>query len=340
MTPPRLTIACGLVLCLLAAPSLGQSADAVDETAARAARAQALAAKAASGAALTDAEIRELLEALPGERVDVPLVMLPVVVVDRRGRPIEDLRERDFTVLEDGRPVELTWFRRDASADLRLLLLIDASGSMRPPAAVERLRRALLPLMRRIHRKDRLRLVSFARHGDVRVHGPWTSRAMLTLRRVLEIPRGGRTAIADALVEAAGMLPRAPVDRQAIVLVSDGVDNASRESFAAVIDAARAVETPVYVIAVGGQGRRIAAERTPDGPLAALRAIARETGGRFFVASDPAAAAEAARRIEDDLRHQYWLAFRPSRPPDGRFRRLEVRLARPGLTARTRSGYR
>ena len=305
-----------------------------------AARARALLEKTARGESLTDAEIQELFSALPPETVDVPLVMLPVVVVDRRGRAVDDLRERDFSVLEDGRPVELSWFRREASADLRLLLLVDGSGSMRPAPAVERLRTALRPLMRRIRPRDRVRLVSFARHGDVRAHGPWTARAMLTLRRALGIPRGGRTAIADALVEAAGMLPRAPLDRQAIVLVSDGVDNASHETTRAVIDAARAVESPVYVLAVGGQGRRIAAERDAGGPLAALRAIARETGGRFFVASDEQAARRAARRLEEDLRHQYWLAFRPSRPPDGRFRRLEVRLDRPGLKARTRSGYR
>ncbi len=304
------------------------------------ARARSLLEKVSRGESLTDAEIRQLMEVLPPEQVDVPLVMLPVVVVDRRGRAVDDLRERDFTVLEDGRPVELAWFRREASADLRLLLLVDASGSMRPAPEVARLRRALLPLMRRIRPKDRIRLVSFARQGDVRVHGPWTSRAMLTLRGALEIPRGGRTAIADALVEAAALLPRAPIDRQAIVLISDGVDNASRETTAAVIDAARAVETPVYVLAVGGQGRRIAAERQPDGPLAGLRAIARETGGRLFVASDEKAAREAALRLEEDLRNQYWLAFRPSRPPDGRFRRLEVLLGRRGLHARTRSGYR
>ncbi len=294
------------------------------------------------GPPLTDAELRELLAALPPEQVRVTLVQVGVVVLDRRGRPVPGLRRQDFRLEVDGRERSLAWFSEDRAHPFRMVWLVDASGSMAGRARQEQLRRALLPLARTVRLADRIRLVSFG-GGRVEVHGGWRQRPLSAVREAVALPRGGTTAVADALVEAARLLPP-PVDqRQAIVLASDGIDNASRRTAREVIDAARRVRAPVYVLAVGGPAERIR-ERSPRrrkrSPLALLRRVAAETGGRFFLVTSGDDARRAAGRIRDDLRHQYWLGFHPESPPDGRFHRVRVRVNRPGVTVLARSGYR
>ncbi len=294
------------------------------------------------GPPLSDDELRVLLDALPADEVRVTLVPVGVVVLDQRGRPVPGLRREDFHLEVDGRERPLAWFSEERDHAFRMVWLVDASGSMAGMARREQLRRALLPLARIVRNRDRIRLVSFG-GGRVSVHGGWRQRPLTAVGEVLRLPRGGTTAVADALVEAAHLLP-APVDeRQAIVLASDGIDNASRRTAAEVVDAARSVRAPVYVLAVGGEGERIR-ERSPRrrrrSPLALLRRVAAETGGRFFLVTSEAEARAAAARIRDDLRHQYWLGFHPEAAPDGRFHAIRVRVDVPRTTVLCRSGYR
>ena len=110
--------------------------------------------------------------------------------------------------------------------------------------------------------------------------------------------------------------------------------------YADVVDAARSVSSPVYVHALGGQARRIQAERDPTSPLAPLREIAEATGARFAVVGDRETAVVAAEALTSDLRHQYLLAYRPKTPPDGSFRPIRVEVRKRGLEARARQGYR
>jgi Ca-activated chloride channel family protein len=292
------------------------------------------------GPALNDAELAELLRALPPDEIEVNLVMVPAVVYDRKGRPVRDLEADDFRLLEGGREQPLSWFSEEADRPLRIALLVDVSGSMDNPSVTERVRTALLPLARRIRvDRDLVLLLSFAAEG-VTQHEEWNSHPLLTLRKALEIPRFGRTALTDALGIAAGLMPRVPYERHAIVLVSDGVDNASSSSTEAVIDVARAVDTPVYVFALGDEARKIQERQSPESPLRPLRHVAEQTGARFFVIAGPEDAERAAEELATDLRHQYVLAFQPEATRDGRFRPLTVEVSEPGLTVRTRPGYR
>ena len=295
-----------------------------------------------NGPPLTDAELRELLAALPPEEVRVALVQVGVVVLDRKGRPVPGLQRSDFHLEVDGRERPITWFGEDRDHPFRLVWLVDASGSMAGRARREQLRRALLPLARTVRIEDRIRLVSFG-GGRVIVHGGWRQRPLTAVEEAVALPRGGTTAVADALVEAAHLLPPPIDERQAIVLASDGIDNASRRTAREVIDAARQVRAPVYVLAVGGEGERIrerSRRRRERSPLALLRRVAAETGGRFFLVTSRDEARAAALRIRDDLRHQYWLGFHPESAPDGRFHRVRVRVDRPGVSILARSGYR
>lgn len=295
--------------------------------------------KAARGGQLTDAELEQILAGTPHEEVRVSMIMVPVLAADRRGRPIPGLEAKDFEVRVEGRPQPITWFSEEMNRPFRIAVLLDVSESMSLDDIRARLEQALTPIAREVGLVDRMMLLSFSDQG-VQKRSGWSDRPMALVREALQVPMHGKTAIVDALATAAKEFPPSPRDRQAILLITDGLDNASELTVQDAVAAARDVNVPVYTILLGGQDRQIQTRRYTGSPLAGLQEIAEESGGRAFLVDGAEAAAEAAARIRDDLRHQYWLSFRPSPPPDGRFHRIEVLVKKWGASVRTRAGYR
>jgi VWFA-related protein len=292
----------------------------------------------AGGPPLTDAELAEVMGGLPTEQVDVSMVMLAAVVVDKRGRPVRGLRSRSFKVIEQGRPRPLSWFSEETDRPARIVLLLDTSGSMGTPLQKQRTRDALETLFWKFRSGDKLMMLSFAADG-VQRHGGWTEEPFSLFDTATALQREGRTAIIDALAEAASQMPPVPGERQAIVLVTDGLDNSSEKEKADAVSAARAIGVPIYVVALVGEDRAIQEKRAQATPLRPLREIARLTGGRFFLARDFFETDKAAVAVRKDLRHQYWLGFKPVRPPDGTYRPIKVEVDRRGLDVLTRQGY-
>jgi len=290
------------------------------------------------GPPLTDAELAEVMEGLPTEQVDVSMVMLAAVVVDRRGRPVRGLKARSFKVLEQGRARPISWFSEETDRPARIVLLLDTSGSMGTPLQKQRTRDALETLFWKFRSGDKLMMLSFAADG-VQQHGGWTEEPFSLFDTAAALRREGRTAIIDALAEAAAQVPPAPGERQAIVLVTDGLDNSSEREKADAVRAARAIGVPIYVVALVGEDRAIQEKRAQAPPLRPLREIARLTGGRFFLAKDFFETDKAAVAVRKDLRHQYWLGFKPLQPPDGNYRPIKVEVDRKGLDVLTRQGY-
>jgi len=290
------------------------------------------------GPPLTDAELAEVMDGLPSEQVDVSMVMLAAVVVDRRGRPVRGLKARSFKVLEQGRARPISWFSEETDRPARILLLLDTSGSMGTPLQKQRTRDALETLFWKFRSGDKLMMLSFAADG-VQQHGGWTEEPFSLFDTAAALRREGRTAIIDALAEAAAQVPPAPGERQAIVLVTDGLDNSSEKEKADAVRAARAIGVPIYVVALVGEDRAIQEKRAQAPPLRPLREIARLTGGRFFLAKDFFETDKAAVAVRKDLRHQYWLGFKPLQPPDGNYRPIKVEVDRKGLDVLTRQGY-
>jgi VWFA-related protein len=318
-----------------AQPAPAPSAPAADKTQ----RARALLDRVnAAGPPLTDAELAEVMDGLPTEQVDVSMVMLASVVVDKRGRPVRGLKARNFKVLEEGRSLPLAWFSEETDRPARLVLLLDTSGSMGTPLQKQRTRDALETLFWKFRSGDKLMMLSFAADG-VQQHGDWTEEPFSLLDTAVALRREGRTAIIDALYDAAAQLPPAPGERQAIVLVTDGLDNSSEKEKADAVRAARSIGVPIYVVALVGEDRVIQEKRAQAAPLRPLREIARLTGGRFFLARDFFETDKAAVAIRKDLRHQYWLGFKPLRPPNGTYRPIKVEVDRKGLEVLARQGY-
>ncbi len=295
--------------------------------------------RAARGEQLTDAELDKVLAATPHEEVSVHMIMVPMVVVNRSGRPVGGLTVKDFELRDLGQVRPITWFSEEMNRPFRLALLLDVSESMSIDVTRRRLEQALTPLGREVGLVDRMMLLSFSDHG-VEQRSGWSDRPMALVQQAMDVQVHGRTAVVDALAVAAKQFPDAPKERQAIVLVTDGMDNASELTVKDAIDAARAVDVPVYVILLGGLEREIQNRHYTGTPLGALADVAEQTGGRAFMVDSREAAEQAATKIRDDLRHQYWMSFQPAQPPDGRFRPIEVKVKGWGLRVRTRSGYR
>ena len=148
----------------------------------------------------------------------------------------------------------------------------------------------------------------------------------------------GMTTLNDAVVEASRTLADRPEHRKAIVILSDGMDTFSKASSEKAVESALGVGASIYgvdmsSIEVAGTARRQSA--------ASLKAFAEKTGGRFIETPGGPALRDAFTGIANELGQQYTIAYRPvNQKPDGKWRTLEVKVQREGLTVRTRKGYR
>ena len=279
--------------------------------------------------------------AKPTFRSAVDLVSVAAVVRDRRGRFARGLTKEDFVVQEGGTRREILEFRADDNAPVRVALLFDVSGSMRLSSRVEEARQAarhLLSAMRLASEDDEAAVFSF----DMNLQSlqPFTSSAGAIETALGRVQPYGQTSLYDAIAQTAQRVgqPRAgDKHRRAVVVFTDGFDTSSLMTPAQVSAVASEIDVPVYVMTVvSPSAHEDVLERAED-KESPLGSLARWTGGDLFVTSAPAHASVAARRIVDELRHQYVIAFNAS--PDKGWRPLDVKAKDRDLTVRARSGY-
>ena len=268
----------------------------------------------------------------------VDLVRITAVVRDRKGRFVQDLSARDFEVLDGGLTRPITDFRTDSSG-VSVALLFDVSGSME--ARLQNAREAAEHLLSWLDAKrDEAAIFTF----DTRLVEvtPFTVGLKTLPSSMTSVVPFGATSLNDAIARTAERVGAREGRRRAVVVLTDGNDNASRMAAAAVSEVASAIDVPVYIFGVvasidnpSADTRTSAAEHSPlAGPLAEL---ASKTGGHVVVASTISERSLAARQIVDELRHQYLLAFESSGRPG--WHSLVVRSRVKDLTVRARSGY-
>jgi VWFA-related protein len=272
----------------------------------------------------------------------VNVVSVTAVVRDRKGRFVRDLSSRDFVVAESGHAKPILDFREMSDGPVKLGLLVDASGSMRVGRKAVDARQAARHLLGALVGKDEAALFSFDTQLDRVTEFTSDIPSIDASFERLNTPYG-QTSLYDAVHDAAkvvtahgrgeGRLPQ----RAALVVITDGIDTRSRLTSAQVSAAASAIDVPVYVISVMAPIDDPRVDDTPPMDVEGLTQLARNTGGELFTASAPAHASIAARRIVDELRHQYVLAFEASNANG--WRRLEVRARDPKLIVRARTGY-
>jgi VWFA-related protein len=274
-------------------------------------------------------------ERRPTVRVNVNEVNVVFTVTDKHNHYVRNLGRNDFKVIDDDKPVEeIRSFRRETNLPLRVGLLIDASNSVRDrfkfeqESAVEFLSQTVRP------RYDQAFVVGF--DTLIEVTQDFTDDSEALSKGVHALRPGGGTALYDALYFACRdklmKLPESSQARRAIVLVSDGEDNSSHVTREEAIDMALRANAIVYTISTnfpgGGKGDKV------------LERIADATGGRAFEPFQLTDVANAFVLIQDELRSQYELSYRPADfRHDGRFRKIEIVAEHKGLRVRSRHGY-
>jgi Ca-activated chloride channel homolog len=271
-------------------------------------------------------------------RSGTELVPLQVAVVDPSRRYVPGLRVEDFAVFEEGVRQDVTLFAA-ATAPLDVMLLLDMSFSM--VQRIEVTQEAAINFVRALGEGDRAAVVPF--NQVVRVTQPLTDDLARVEDAIRAASPSGGTAVYEAVYIALRELTRARRDaeqfrRQALVVLTDGLDNSSHVALADVLSEARRSTVTVYTV-VPPSGVEESFPRNRPLPLFDLRKLAEETGGRTFVPARLEDLATTYREIAEELSQQYWLAYVPTVRAEG-FRRVSVRVAtRPELSARTRSGY-
>lgn len=282
---------------------------------------------------------------VPSFGVRSELVVLSATAVDQRGRPVTNLKREDFKIFDEGAPQEVAHFAVGVAAPARILLLVDASGSMNARLKTTSTRMAATQVLAALAPDDQAALAGF----DSTYWGivAWTRDRRKIEEGLAGIKPFGSTALHDALDRAARDLASHGEGRRAIVVITDGVDTASRETPEAVIERSRVLDVPIYAISVvsplddprsptfAGEAGRISTVAT--GRLL-LERYASMSGGAAFVVSDFAGLMKAAQTVALELRHQYRLGYAAPEGP-ARFRRVEVKTTRKGVVVRTRSGY-
>ncbi len=275
-----------------------------------------------------------------GIKIVVPVNEVNVVftVTDRHNHYVKDLAKTDFKVVDDERPVDqIRSFRRETDLPLQVGLLIDASNSIRDRFKFEQ-ESAIEFLNDTIRRRyDQAFVIGFDEKPELTQDFTDNMEALSNGVRMLH--PGGGTALYDALYYASRdkLLKSSQVDsvRRAIILVTDGEDNASHVTREEAIEMALRADAIVYTISTnfGGSGESDKHDKILD-------RIAEATGGRSFRPFQLSDVANAFSEIQDDLRSQYALSYHPANfAKDGRYRTIEIMANRKGLKVRSRSGY-
>lgn len=277
-------------------------------------------------------------EGRPLIRRQVNEVNVVFTVTDKHNHYVKDLKAADLKVLDDEKPIEaLRSFRRESDLPLQVGLLIDASGSIRErfkfeqESAIEFLNETIRPHF------DKSFILGF--DSSLELTQDFTDSTERLSKAIRSLRPGNATRLYDALFYACRekLLNSAQDDsvRRAIILVSDGDDNASHVTREEAIEMALRADTIVYTISTNYAGMG-----DSDKNDKVLERIAEATGGRTFRPFQPQDVANAFAQIQDDLRSQYALSYRPANfAHDGRYRTIEISAAHKGLKVRSRHGY-
>ena len=274
---------------------------------------------------------------IPRIRVGINEVNVVFTVTDKHGKRVTDLKENDFRIVDDNKPpAEIRSFRAEANLPLQVGLLIDASNSVRDRFKFEQ--ESAIEFLNQTVRKhyDEAMVVGF----DVtpEVTQDFTDDTEKLAHGVRELRPGGGTAMFDALYYACRdkllKKPTGGPTRRAIILLSDGEDNQSHVTREEAIEMAQRADAIVYTISTNVSGTKGAGDKV-------LERIADATGGRAFFPFQIRDVTNAFAEIQDELRSQYAISYKPADfKADGHFRTIEiVANDRKTFRVRARRGY-
>ncbi len=257
------------------------------------------------------------------------------MVTDREGKFVSGLMASNFEIIDNGQPQPITFFEQQ-DTPVTVGLLIDHSGSMGPKLSA--VGSAISSFAHSSNPQDQMFVIDF---GDVVSIGlfdgqSFTSDAAQIERAITSVWARGRTALYDAIAEGITHLKLGKWNKRALIIVSDGGDNASHYKFNQVLEMARSSHAVIYAIGLLSESGQ---EENPE----VLRKLARDTGGLTFFPGPHDSIAAVSNEIARDLRSQYVLALvPPKRTGAAAFHRLTIKVNAAGrgkLRVRARAGY-
>ena len=271
--------------------------------------------------------------------VNSDLVVIPVTVTDGKGRVVNGLQKEHFALFEDKVEQKITHFAsEDAPASIGLVF--DTSDSMVPK--LQKAREAVAALLKNANPEDEFFLTQFNDRAELVVK--LTTQTEEILKRLAMMQTAGTTAMLDAVMVALNEMKNAHHTRKAIIIISDGEDNASHCSVGELKEAVRNADVLIYAIGLVPSGAS-AQGWPPQRPTgsALLNEIATQTGGRLFEVNKVKQLPDIASKINAWLRNQYVLAYMSSNEKHVSYHHIQVKITKPSgfppLHALWRLGY-
>jgi Ca-activated chloride channel family protein len=256
-------------------------------------------------------------------KVEVKLVNVFVTVTDSHGAPVASLGKENFQLKEDGKEQKIAVFSRESELPLSIVLAVDTSLSTKKDLPLELMsaRKFAHTILRP---QDGLALYEFSEEVHEKV--PFTSDLRAIDSGLDRIRNGAATALYDAIFLGSQALTRRQ-GRKVLVAITDGGDTVSQVDYKEALRAAQEAEAIIYSIIIvpieASAGRDTGGEH-------ALIQVSEDTGGKYYYATSLAQLDDAFRKISDELRTQYLLAYYPSeRYSESDFRRVQVNLLTP-----------
>jgi Ca-activated chloride channel family protein len=270
--------------------------------------------------------------------VRTDLVTLTLTVTDLYGRYVSGLSKDAFTIIDNNKEQEVTFFS-DSDAPISVGILFDVSGSMSGDK-IKKARTALQRFISSSHPSDEYFLIAFNSKAELLLDRTRDGDAVLQKLTLVQPARN--TALYDAVYLGLERVTRGAHQKRALLIISDGQDNSSRYNFGEVRRLMK--ESDVVTYSVGILDRGDSGSQMGMQGQAFLDELSSVSGGKSFYPNGPAEMDEIFERIALELRHQYSVGYTPTDfQPDGKWRRVKVKVnpprGLPRLSVRGREGY-
>jgi len=267
----------------------------------------------------------------PTFKATTQIVSVPATVLDGQGRLVPNLEQDEFTILDNGKPQQITFFQNETQP-FTVVVMLDYSASM--TSSLDLLRAASEQFLLRMLPQDKGQVGAFS--DRIEFSGKFTSDRDDLISALRDLQYGNPTRLWDAVDQSIDMLK--PVDGRKVVLVfTDGDDTYSKTGFGAVLDHAKQNEVMVYAIGLQStyfNGQRMVRSQ----PDRSLKKIAEETGGGYFELKKTDELAPTFTRVAQELHSLYTIGFSPA-ALDGKEHKLDLKMKQSGMVARARKSY-
>jgi Ca-activated chloride channel homolog len=269
-------------------------------------------------------------------RVDVDLVLIPVTITDPMNRLVTGLEKDNFVLLDNGEKQAIQHFSSEDSP-ISLGVIFDISGSM--ANKIEKARQAVVEFFKTANPEDEFFLIAF--NDKPTLIADFTDSVERVQGQLVYAVPKGRTALLDAIYLGMAKMRQARHQRKALLIISDGGDNRSRYTENEIKSLVKEADVQIYAMGIFDQSARSDEERYGPQLLAEVTDV---TGGRTFTVSNPNDMSDVAAKIGVELRNQYVLGYRPTKPArDGKWRKVRVKLnspkGLPQLSVYSKTGY-